>query len=119
MKFFFPSQVPDLVMGVMGAGEQSLKSTLASHKVFRIGIGLLLELFEFPSKCHEQSLELVRIWTWAVIWTHRAEQNSAEFAKPPPFAPRCCRGHQPHWGQSHSALLCQICVFSRHILILL
>lgn len=76
------SPVPALVMGVM---KSSLKSPLASHKVFRTGIGLLLELVEFPFKCHE--LELVRIWTRAVIWTRiwsevtRAQCTALSFAK--------------------------------------
>lgn len=87
---WLPSPVPDLVMGMMGAEEQSLKSSLASCEVFKSGIGLLLELVEFPLKCHEETLELVGIQTWAVIWAQQVEQNSTGFAKPSPFGPCHC-----------------------------
>lgn len=106
-----PSPVPD------PAEEQSFKSPFASCKVFKSGIGLLLELVEFSLKCHEDTLELVRIQTWAVIWAQGVERNSTGFAKPSPFGPCHCRGCQPHQGLLHSALLCQTCGFPVHILI--
>lgn len=84
---WLPSPVPDPVMGMVGAEEQSLKSPLASCKVFKSGIGLLLELVEFPLKCHEETLELVRIQTWAVIWAQRVERNSTGFANFPHLVP--------------------------------
>lgn len=64
-----PSASPGGAVGVTGAAGQSLKSPLARRKVFETGIGLLSELVEFPFNSPEQSLELGRVQTWAVVWT--------------------------------------------------